>query len=85
MNRVKGENPQIRNINEDLRSIVAVRSGVLTARTISCPTRGVKISEPTAHYARKSRRHLGDYAACGLFITDRSVSALAPPRRVHGG
>ena len=42
MKGVKGENPQIRNINGDLRSIVAVRSGVLTARTISCPTRGAK-------------------------------------------
>ena len=83
--RVRGKIPKSQDLYEDRRLIVAVRSGALTAATISCPTRGAESASQTVHYARKSRRRLGDCAACGHFITDRSVSALAPPRRVHGG
>ena len=82
---VRGKIPKFQDLCEYRRLIVAVRSGALTAAMISCLTRGVGSASQTAHYARKSRRRLGDCAACGHFITDRSVSALAPPRRVHGG
>ena len=61
------------------RSIVAVQSGEVTAHDL-LPYTWREINEPTAHYARKSRRRLGDCAACGHFITDRPVSVLGPPR-----